>query len=233
MSTQGAGYVQRLGRMLGTLSDHEISRLLTAMAERELRSQELVYAEGENSDSIYFVVRGCVRLFVAGRNDREVVLELLRVGDILGETALIEEGVRQSSAQATEPSTIVGLRREAFEALMLQYPTLAAAVTKLLARRILAQQQLMQRLASLPVSGRLALLLLEELVRQGTGEVLQLGLRHHQIAQLIGTSRETVSALLRRFAQLGLIKYDRTVIRVLDQEQLGRCARGELYVSAR
>ena len=229
----GSGYIQRLARVLGAVSDQEASRLLNMMQERRLQPRESVFTAGERSDTIYFVVHGCVKLIVTGRNGRDTVLDLLRVGDIVGETSLVEGGVRQVSAEAVEHTILVGLSRENFETLVYQWPALAAAVMKLIARRTLAQQRLLQRLTSRSVSGRLALLLLDEQERQGDEGPVRLGLRHHQIAQLIGASRETVSALFSRFVKLGLISYDRSTITVLDRSQLSACARGDLYVSAR
>ncbi len=233
MVSRGALYIQRLGGRLGATDDAEVRRLIDAMHERELAPQETLFVAGEHSNSIYFVVSGCLAISIAGRNGREVTLDLLRAGDIAGETALVEDGVRRRSVFALESSIVVGSRREDFEVLMQQSRAFALAIARLMAERILDHEQLIQRLTSQSVSSRLAQLLLDQLARQSGNAVLQLRLTHNQIAQLISTSRETVSALLSRFVKLGLIHYDRSSITVLDRERLCECARGELYVSAR
>ncbi len=233
MVSRGSMYIQRLGGMLGATEDPAVQRLMDAMHERALAPQETLFAAGEHSNSIYFVVNGCLAISIAGRNGREVMLDMLRAGDIAGETALVEDGVRRRSVFALEPSIVVGISREDFEVLMQQSRAFATAVTRLMAERILAHERLIQRLTSQSVSSRLAQLLLDLLARQAGNSVLKLHLTHNQIAQLVSTSRETVSALLSRFVKLGFIQYDRASITILNEAGLGECARSERYVSAR
>jgi len=120
-------------------------------------------------------------------------LDLLKAGNILGETALVEGGVR----------------------------------------RLLLQQQQLLRLVANSVSSRLAALLLDELRKQGADSILRLDLTHQEIAQLIGTSRETVTALLSRFVALAMIGHDRRPITVLYAKALASCVRRRLQVGPR
>lgn len=233
MLSGGSTLLQRLSVLLGATEDREVCRVIEAVRERRLAAREPLFMVGERSTTIYFVVSGCVALSTSGRGGRGIILALLRAGDIAGETALVEDGVRRLSASALEPSLVAGIPCDSFTVLMQRLPVFACAVTRLLAERLLSHEQLIERLACQSVSSRLAQLLLELLARQHDTPVLEQQFTHNQLAQLVSTNRETVSALLSRFAKLGLIEYERSSITVLDVAQLGSCARGELAVSAR
>jgi CRP/FNR family transcriptional regulator len=232
MGPQASLYVRQLCRLNGALDDADVARLSAIMVERVVHAREPVFAAGDHSDSVYILVRGRVKLATASDNGKEIILDLLKAGDIFGETALVESGVRQLTAEALEESIVLGLRCGDFEALLAEWPALGNAVTKILARRLLQQQRQLQQLVSKSVSSRLATLILEEERRAGGGEVA-LDLTHLEIAQLIGTSRETVTALLSRFQALRIIAHDRRRLRVLDGERLVDCAQGRLQVSPR
>jgi len=233
MGPQATWYVRQLCRLLGAPTETEAARLMTIMVERHVEAHEPIFSAGDRGDTVFIVVNGRIKLSTAAENGKEVIVDLLKAGDILGETALVENGVRQLSAEALEESTLLAIRREDFEGLMRQWPALAMAVTKILAQRLLSQQILLQRLVSKSVSSRLALLLLDELSKQGSETTLRLDLTHQEIAQLIGTSRETVTALLSRFQGLGIIKHERRTITIYDMDMLNACAQGHIQVSPR
>lgn len=233
MGPQSSQYVRQLCRLNGALAEADVARLGALMVERVVRAHEPVFSAGDHSDSIYILVRGRVKLATASDNGKDIIVDLLKAGDILGETALIEDGVRQLTAEALEESVLLGLRCGDFEALMAEWPALANAVTKILARRLLQQQRQLQQLVSKSVSSRLAELLREKDRRDGGAGEIALDLTHLEIAQLIGTSRETVTALLSRFQALRIIAHDRRRIRVLDADRLLACAQGRLQVSPR
>lgn len=226
-------YVRQLSKMLGGSNEREVARLMEVMAEYRVAAREPLFSAGEAGDLVYIVVSGRLKVCAAADNGKEVIIALARAGDIVGETALVENGVRQLSAEALDDSTLIGLHCADFEALMLRRPALACALTKMLARRMLAQQLQLQRVVAKPVGGRLAALLQDELQRLGHDAELQLDLTHQELAQRIGTSRETVTALLSRFVGLGIIAHVGRRIRVHDRDRLAACARGELKVSPR
>jgi CRP/FNR family transcriptional regulator, cyclic AMP receptor protein len=100
---------------------------------------------------------------------------------------------------------------------------------ELMARRLAGMQRTFMNIVSKPVSARLADTLLN---RQDNGSV-QLGLTHQELAQTIGTSRETVTALLSRFVTLGAITPIGDGYRILDEDLLDDIANGDLPVSPR
>src|SRR5690606_21335475 len=97
------------------------------------------------------------------------------------------------------------------------------------ARRLVGMQRTFMNLVSKPVSARLADTILN---RQESGMV-SLGLMHQELAQTIGTSRETVTALLSRFVTLGAIAPSADGYRIIDEDLLDDIANGELLVSPR
>jgi CRP-like cAMP-binding protein len=112
---------------------------------------------------------------------------------------------------------------------MQQSPRLGFAMMELMARRLVGMQRTFMNLVSKPVSARLADTLLN---RQEDG-VVHLGLTHQELAQTIGTSRETVTALLSRFATLGAISPLGDGYRIVDEDLLDDIANGDIPVSPR
>jgi CRP/FNR family transcriptional regulator, cyclic AMP receptor protein len=138
MGPQAAWYVSQIGKLLGAISEADLNRMMNVMVERRVHAHELLFTAGDRTDAIYILVQGRVKLFSVADNGKEVILDLLQAGDIVGETALVENGIRQISAEALEETIAVGLSRGDFEALMQVRPTLAAAVAHILARQPLA-----------------------------------------------------------------------------------------------
>lgn len=237
MAPQTNAYIKQLVRLLGPLREQDVAYLASIMSERLCRARERLFSAGDASDSVYLLVGGRVKLCAATENGKEVILDILRSGDIVGESALTGERARRASAEALDDSRLICFSTADFERLMLRLPQLSVAVSKVMARRLQAAQEQLQSQVVKTVAGRLATLLRDEAQRQRVWDaalpILDLDLTHQEIAQWLGTSRETVTALLSRFSSLGIIATDRRRLVIRDRVLLERCARDQLHVSPR
>lgn len=224
-----AWYLRQWSRLLNVLSDDELERLIPLLSERSFRSRDQLFSTGEPPERVYLLLRGRVKVYQVAENGKEVILDIVSRGGIVGDWAIVENGERTACAQAMDDTVAVTISWEDFTYFVQQSPRLGFAMVELMARRLAGMQRTMMSLVSKPVSARLADFLI---AREDDGSVA-LGLTHAELAQSIGTSRETVTALLSRFVTLGALATQQGGYRIVDAGLLAGIARGEIAVSPR
>jgi CRP-like cAMP-binding protein len=152
-----------------------------------------------------------------------VILSVLGEGEFFGEMALLDDEPRSAHVIAMEDSDLLVLRREDFEGILAQSPQIALSLLRELTRRLRRADEKVGALVLLDVTGRVARLLLE-LSDDSGGDRITRRLTHHTIAQMVGSSRETVSRTMRDFVSKGHIAVSRREIQILDRAALGQAA---------
>jgi CRP/FNR family cyclic AMP-dependent transcriptional regulator len=169
------------------------------------------------------VLKGEVKVVLVGEDGREVILSILRAGDFFGEMALIDDQPRSAHVIATEDANLLVLRREEFRQCLEAMPHVALGLLQALSRRLRRADDKIGGLVLLDVNGRVARVLLE-LADEHDGERVPRKITHHMIAQMIGSSRETVSRTIRDLSDAGAIQVSRKDIIIRDRGQLERLA---------
>ncbi len=224
-----AWYLRQLSRLMSVLSDEELERLIPMLTERRFKPRQVLFSTGDPVERVYLLLKGRVKIYQVAENGKEIILDVVAKGDVVGDMATVAEDERTACAQAIDETVAVSISWEDFLHLMQQSPKLGFAMAELMARRLAGMQRSFMNLVSKPVSARLADTLLN---RQEAG-VIYLGLTHQELAQTIGTSRETVTALLSRFVTLGAIVPIADGYRIGDEDLLDDIANGDLPVSPR
>ena len=224
-----AWYLRQLSKVMSVLSDEELERLIPLLTERTFRSRQMLFQSGDPAERVYLLLKGRVKIYQVAENGKEIILDVVGKGGVVGDMAIVEDGERIACAAAIDDTVAVSISWEDFSHLMQQSPKLGFAMMELMARRLVGMQRTFMNIVSKPVSARLADTLLN---RQEDGMVY-LGLTHQELAQTIGTSRETVTALLSRFITLGAIVPSGDGYRILDEDLLDDIANGDLPVSPR
>ncbi len=224
-----AWYLRQLSRVLNVLSDEELERLIPMLTERQFRPRQVLFQAGDPAERVYLLLKGRVKIYQVAENGKEIILDVVGKGGVVGDMAIVEDGERTACAQAIEDTVAVSISWEDFSHLVQQSPKLGFAMMELMARRLAGMQRTFMNIVSKPVSARLADILLN---RQEDGTI-HLGLTHQELAQTIGTSRETVTALLSRFVTLGAITPVADGYAVLDEDLLDDIANGDVPVSPR
>ena len=201
------------------LSDEEVTRVTEAARERLYPKSSVILFEDDPGDALYVVITGEVKVVLIGEDGREVILSMLRSGDFFGEMSLIDDQPRSAHVIATEDSNLLVLRREEFRVCLEQAPRIAVGLLQALSRRLRRADDKIGGLVLLDVTGRVARVLLE-LADEHDGENVPRKITHHMIAQMIGSSRETVSRTIRELGDQGLIKVSRKDIAILDRTRL-------------
>jgi CRP/FNR family transcriptional regulator, cyclic AMP receptor protein len=183
--------------------------LSRAVTLRNYRRGERIVTQGQPGDSFFVLVKGRVSVSIMSPEGREIVLSTLLAGDHFGEMALLDEAPRSATVTAAERSELAVLTREAFFDLLKGNFVLIRALLATYSRRLRHANATIEGLASLDVKGRLARyfrdLADERGRRAGGGWVVVVRPSQREIADTIGSSRETVSRTMSQLAKENLI----------------------------
>ncbi|MDF1562674.1 MAG: Crp/Fnr family transcriptional regulator [Deltaproteobacteria bacterium] len=170
----------------------------------------LIVGHDEEGDSLFIIVEGRAKAMLLGESGREMILYVFRPGDFFGEMSLLDNEPRSATVQASEETTVLALRRDAFHRHIEKYPKTALSILREMSARLRRADEIIGSLALLDVYGRVARLLRELADRDGeeVDEGMMIAERPTQqdIAAMIGTSRETVSRALSDFAKRGFVE---------------------------
>lgn len=192
--------------------------------EQRFAKGALIVSEGDIGDALYVVRSGEVKVVLVGDDGREVILQVLGIGDHFGELALIDGRPRSAHVVATHASILLVLRRPEFRRQVEQNPKVAWELMVELSRRLRQADGTIGSLVLLDVPGRVAKVLLEH-ATPGEPASLVRQLTHQTIAQMIGASRETVSRAMSEFQEKGVIAVQRRVVTIIDRTAMEARAR--------
>jgi CRP/FNR family cyclic AMP-dependent transcriptional regulator len=208
-SEQGTGkYPSFLG-----MDDVELQSLSAHAKLQSFPRNKIVVHEGDRTDSVYVIHSGRVKVFLYGKNGKEIDLNVLGPGEYFGEMVL-DSGPRSASVITLEPTQFFIIPQSVFRDFVIKHPEFAMRLIKLLIFRTRGLLNNVRSLASLDVYGRVARLLLELAVEQD-GRLVILGkLTKQEIANRIGASREMISRVFKDLSTGGYIEQekDRIVI---------------------
>ena len=208
------------------LSQAELEELERLTRMYPIKSGESVYLPGDPGNTVYLLKKGQVKTVITGSSGKQVTFEILEPGEIFGELDVSGSSRRTMLAQALEDSLICAIRREDFERYLMQHPHLIVNLIKLIAVRFGKIQSQVEDLAHRDVPARLAHLLLVLSKTQGVPDGpdvrIRVKLTHHEIANLIGSRRETVSTILGRFRNKGFVQTKHRSVTIQNIEGLAR-----------
>ncbi len=205
--------------LFSQLAPSDLERVSEISRERAYPRNSVILFEDDPGDALYVVAQGQVKVVLIGEDGREVILSVMGEGEFFGEMALVDDEPRSAHVIAMEDSTLLVLRREDFQGILKQTPGIALALLRELSRRLRRVDEKVGSLVLLDVNGRVAQLLLE-LADEAGSERITRRLTHHTIAQMIGSSRETVSRTMRELVDKGYIEVSRREIVIRDRTAL-------------
>ena len=209
--------------LFASLPDQELAAFAELVRERSYPRGSVILFEDDQGDSLFLLADGQVKVVLIGEDGREVILSVLREGSFFGEMALLDDQPRSAHVIAMEDSSLLVLRREDFQARLRQSPEVAIALLRELAGRLRRADEKIGGLVLLDVNGRVADLLLRMADEEG-GIHITRKITHHVIAQMIGSSRETVSRTMRDFVDKGWIQVGRKDIQLINRPALEQSA---------
>ncbi|TSA87331.1 Crp/Fnr family transcriptional regulator [Deinococcus detaillensis] len=208
-----------------------VSLLSTTRQHHWSRGSIVLHAD-DPAETLYMLQSGHARLYRLGASAREVTVNVHGPGDLLGLTALLDNGKYGLYAEAMDDLSALMIGGEALRDLMSRSPDLSVALSTQVVRQTRGLQDRLSQLVFLEVSQRLALALLELANESGENHDQQVALRgrisHQDLAHAVGSTRETITKLLGEFRSRGLLDLGYRRIVVMDRGGLEKAARQPL-----
>jgi CRP/FNR family cyclic AMP-dependent transcriptional regulator len=204
--------LEMLGRtpLFGALAEADRRAVLQEMRETSFSAGQAIFARGDPGRDVYLVTSGRVRLSVLTAEGRELSFAHAEPGQIFGEIAVLDGGVRSADATAVSKVTAVTLSKGALTRLIEQRPEVREAIVKFLCNRVREADHQLEGIALYPIEVRLARFFLAAArqkgeLKPGAKIVIDLPISQSELALLIGASRPKVNAALALLEDSGAI----------------------------
>ncbi|MEJ2635987.1 MAG: Crp/Fnr family transcriptional regulator [Calditrichia bacterium] len=209
--------------LFSELSDKDLERISQVATRQRYHKENLILIEEEIGSTMFVILSGRVKISRISDDGREVILSILSDGDFFGEMSLLDGHTRSANVTAIEDSELLVIRREEFLQMLRDYPQIAINLLKELAQRIRKSDEHIKSLSLQDATGRVASTLLRiaedsGVFRQGQVEILELPLQQ-DLANMAGTSRETISRVIKSLSMQGYLKKQGGKIIILDYDR--------------
>ncbi len=189
------------------LKEDELDALAEVTARKTFQKHSVILLAEEEGNSLFIIQKGRVKVSILSEDGREIVLTLLGDGEFFGEMSLLDGLPRSATVIALEDTEALMLRREDLLRLIERTPQIAIKLMAELTIRLRKTDQKIESLALLDVAGRIASAVLQLASDEGEETPEGLVIYNHPTQQLLanmtGSTRETVSRVLKRFRKEG------------------------------
>jgi len=194
--------VLRAVPLFSSVPDEQLRTLATVVTRKSLTRGATVMVAGDQTDSLYIILSGRLKVMMSDAEGKEVILSILGPGEFFGEMGLIDDSPRSASVVGIEPCELLAIAKRDFNKCLAENFEMAMAVMRGLVRRLREADRKIGSLALLDVYGRVARLLLDMAENVDGQKMVTKRLPKQDIAKMIGASREMVSRVMKDL-QLG------------------------------
>lgn len=210
--------------LFATLSDGEFQGLEEIFHVKSYRKNQIIFLEEETGNYMYIVLAGKVKVTKSTPGGKETILAIHQAGDFFGEMALLDGKTSPATVSAMEDCRIATIYAEDFHRLLMRNNKVVNQIINVLCGRLRSVwahiQDLTYSTAEARIRGGLSKLARRHGVVDARGIIINLKITHQEIAEMVGTSRETVTRTLARLQKKGIILIDQRRIVVLDPKRL-------------
>lgn len=196
--------------LFARLGEASLDSILRLTRRRKFKKDDIIFHEKEVGDSLFVILHGRVKVAIFGDDGKEVTLSTLSEGDFFGEMSLLDSEPRSATTIADSECELLSLQRDDFMRALDQDPGMSTSLVQILATRLRKANHQISTLALLDVYGRVARVIQELAEEEGKrlkdGRVVVRRPTHMDIAHRIGSSRETVTRMMRDLEQNGHIE---------------------------
>ena len=206
--------------LFSSLKDDELEALKKVTLTKNFEKDKIILLEDEEGDTLFIILKGSVKVTSFSEKGKEVIYSILGEGDFFGDMSLLDGKPRSASVISIEETEMQLIRRSDFYRLLEQYPRIALKLLEELASRIRKADNRIGSLALLDVSGRVAGILVmlaeERGIRLKKQVIIKSRPTHQELANMVGTTRETVTRVLKQLEQKKYIKMSGKDVLILD-----------------
>lgn len=204
----------------------DIETIIEIAESRRYKKDSMILMEEEAGRTFFIILDGKVKISRISDDGREVILSILREGDFFGEISILDGMARSANVTAFEDSELILIRKDAFFDILYRYPQVSIALLKELASRIRKSDSQIKSLSLKDATGKVAnaILMLASNVGQVRGshvEILGLPLQQ-DMANMAGTSRETISRVLKNLIEQGYVVKSGNKLVITDFDKFKR-----------
>lgn len=209
--------------MFTELDDGGLDKINNIMHERSLRKGKIIFMEGEPGEAFYFVIRGKVKIYTTSNDGREHIINIFGDGDVFGEATIFDEMDYPATAEVLEDSRIGMIKNRELEEVIRQNPDLALQLIKILSKRLVMASMEIKTMAFNDTVQRTAAALIKLCeshgVKTSDGIELDLDITRQELADVVGTARETVTRALSRLKRGKAIEMGESIV-IKDMNKL-------------
>ena len=205
------------------LNDATIEQISKIGIRKTFKKDSVVLYEHETGSALFVIVEGKVKISRVSDDGREVILTILNDSDFFGEMAILDGLSRSANVTAMEDSELFIIQRNDFIALLHTHPEISIALLKELTQRMRAADLKIKSLSLKDAEGKVATVILQLAddlgkIKNGTVEIEKLPLQH-DLANMAGTSRETISRTLHSLVKKELIELKGSKLKIINYEK--------------
>uniref|UniRef100_UPI004049AC7D Crp/Fnr family transcriptional regulator n=1 Tax=Candidatus Planktophila sp. TaxID=2175601 RepID=UPI004049AC7D len=216
--------IVRKAPLFTALEESAAISLHASMDSVKISKGSILFAEGDEGDHLYVILDGKIKLGTSSGDGRENLLSILGPGEMFGELSLFDPNPRTSTATAVTDAKLLSLGQTKLIPWLAENPKVALNLLASLAQRLRRTNEAVGDLVFSDVPGRVAKALIDLGERFGKqtdeGLLVNHDLTQEELAQLVGTSRETVNKALADFAGRNWLKLDGRSVLITDLERL-------------
>ena len=207
-----------------SLNEQELNLLGNVSSVKGFDKNQTIIQKSDEGDTFFSIISGKVKVILSDEEGKEYIVGILKPLEFFGELALLDGEPRSAYVVALERTDVLVLKREDFLHLIITNPELCIKIVGVLGRRLRKANEHIESLVFLDVCGRLARLILDLGEQQGKrtddGTLIEIEYSRTELANLIGTTRETLTRALKTLETMGYIAIRKNKIIITNEPGL-------------
>ena len=212
--------------LFSSLKNEELDAIYKLSFTKNCPKDTVILLENEEGDTLFIIINGKVKVTTFSESGKEVIFSILNEGDFFGDMSLLDGKPRSATVISMEDSKLRLIRRYDFNNLIEKHPRIALRLLEELTLRLRKADERIESLAFLDVTGRVAGILLQLAEEHGektdTGSLIRSRPTHQELANMVGTTRETVSRVLKQLENKQYVSMNGKEINIIDPENFKR-----------
>lgn len=208
--------------LFSSLKDEEIEAIYKLSVTKKCSKDTIILLEDEEGDTLFVILSGKVKVTTFSESGKEIIFSILNEGDFFGDMSLLDGKPRSATVISIEESELRLIRRSDFNKLIESHPGIALKLLEELTSRLRKADERIESLALLDVTGRVAGILLQLADERGEkteGSILiKSRPTHQELANMVGTTRETVTRILKQLGNKKYINMDGKDLTIINPE---------------
>jgi CRP/FNR family transcriptional regulator len=210
--------------LFATLSEQEFASLANIFQVKTYRKNQIIFLEEETGNYMYIVLAGKVKVTKSTPGGKETILAIHQPGDFFGEMALLDGRTSPATVAAMEDCRIATIYHSDFQRLLMSNEKVVRQIIQVLCTRLRQVWSQVQHLSYSTADDRIRAGILQLSRKHGVqdarGIIIDLKITHQELAEMVGTSRETVTRTLARLQKKGILSLENRRIVLLKPKEL-------------